>query len=98
MNDWVGSALWLLVLFSGLVAVPMAHRRRTENPRRFRAISLAAVMYLATQAWLYLWIFGSLRYENRDWLHALIFPFFLGLTLPVLMSILWFATRRRRDA
>ena len=95
MNDWLAIGAWILILFGGLIPVPFAYRQRIDNRMRFRAVLWAAVIYLALQAGLYLHIYGQLRFENRDWLHALFVPIFLGLALPVIMAIIWFMTRKR---
>ncbi len=98
MSDWLAIGIWNLILFGGLLPVPFAYRQRLENRPRFRALLWAAVFYLALQAGMYLWIYGQLRYENRDWLHALFVPMFLGLAFPVIMAIIWFVTRKRGAA
>ena len=95
MNDWLAIGIWNLILFGGLLPVPFAYRRRNDNRLRFRAALWAAVLYLALQAWMYLWIYGQLRYESHDWLHALFFPMYLGIMLPIVMAIIWFITRKR---
>jgi hypothetical protein len=89
----MGTILWALTFFGGLIAVPIAFKQRKTNQLRFKLISITATLYLLIQFILYWWIFEILRYENRDWLHALFLPYFLGLGLPVLMCILWFSTR-----
>ncbi len=95
MNDWLAIGIWNLILFGGLLPVPFAYRHRLDNRLRFRTVLWAAVLYLALQAGMHIWIYGQLRYENRDWLHALFLPIFLGLALPVIMAIIWFITRNR---
>ena len=85
----------MLILFGGLLPVPFAYRQRLENRLRFRTALWAAVLYLALQAWMYLWIYSQLRYESHDWLHVLFLPLFLGLVLPIGMAIIWFVTRNR---
>ena len=95
MNDWLAIGIWNLVLFGGLFPVPFAYRQRLDNRLRFRAVLWTAVVYLALQAVMYLWIYGQLRHENPDWLHALFLPIFLGLALPIIMAIIWFITRNR---
>ena len=89
MNDWLGTIFWYLVLFGGLIAVPFAYTQRSQNLRRFRAVVIAAVLYLATQAAIYVWIYGILRFENRDWLIALFLPITLGIVFAVIMALVW---------
>ena len=85
------------MLFGGLLPVPFAFRKRFENSLRYRILLWVSIVYLSLQGSLYFYIYGFLRYENRDWLHALFLPIILGLALPVVMAIIWLFTRRNSN-
>ena len=96
MDELIAGFLWFVVLGVGLIAVPVAYAGRHTNSLRFRLVVGVAIVYVVTQGWLLSYIFTTLRYINRDWLHALFLPIFIGLALPVVMGILWFFTRQRQ--
>jgi hypothetical protein len=87
--------LWAFVLAVGLVAIPFAYAGRLGNRRRLNAVLSIAGVYLMIQICLFAWILGALRYSNPDWIHALIFPFAVGLALPVLMGLALLGTRAK---
>ena len=95
MDDWIGAVFWILILFGGLIVVPFAFRKRHDNRLRFRSVLWTTILYLAGQATLYIWIYGYMRPLSHDWLHALFLPMFLGLALPIIMAVVWFATTKR---
>ena len=97
MTEWARAFLLIVMLAGGLVAVPIAYLGRNENKLRFRFIAGAAGLYVISQIGLFAWIFWSLRYSNRDWLHALFLPFFLGLAFTIALVVLWLLTRKRHD-
>ena len=95
MDNLITITFWTVTLFSGLLVIPLAYWLSPKNKKRIRAFYITATIYLLGQAALFIYIYGSLRYVSRDWLHALVTPIFLGILLPVIMCVLWFLTRER---